>query len=128
MWIFDFPARIRARIETIFQEKASAEIRGEFFRPNSRVNFAMDFLVDFFGPFSLEEKQEEKIHQKIHGNFQIRIWEFRGQNSHCKDPALTFLGRTPKGAYSSRGRSRNLLETAFSEPLLRTPSENPFPL
>ena len=55
------------------------------------------------------------------------------------------VGRTPKGAYSSRGRSRDLLETAFSEPLLRTllttllnckthsrppsqnPSENPFP-
>ena len=54
------------------------------------------------------------------------------------------LGRTPKGAYSSRGRSRHLLETPFSEPLLRTllrtlfyckthsrppsqnPSENPF--
>ena len=31
------------------------------------------------------------------------------------------LGRTPKGAYSPRGRSRHLLET----PLLRTPSENP---
>ena len=59
---------------------------------------------------------------------------------------VTFrLGRTPKGAYSSRGRSRHLLETTFSEPLLRTllrtlfyckthsrppsqnPSENPFP-
>ena len=39
----------------IFQEKASAEVRGEFFRPNSRVNFAVDFLVDFFGPFSLEK-------------------------------------------------------------------------
>ena len=22
------------------------------------------------------------------GNVQIRIWEFRGQNPHCKDPAL----------------------------------------
>ena len=33
---------------------------------------------------------------------------------------LSFLGCTPKGAYSSRGRSRHLLETAFSEPLLRT--------
>ena len=32
-----------------------------------------------------------------------------------------FLGCTPKGAYSTRGRSRHLLET----PLLRTPSENP---
>ena len=55
------------------------------------------------------------------------------------------IGRTPKGAYSSRGRSRHLLATSFSEPLLRTllrtlsyckthsrppsqnPSENPFP-
>ena len=50
-------------------------------------------------------------------------------------------GRTPKGAYFSRGRSRHLLEIAFSEPLLRTlfyckthsrlpsqnPSENPLP-
>ena len=58
---------------------------------------------------------------------------------------VSFLGRTPKGAYSTRGRSRHLLETPFSEPLLRTllktpfyckthrrppsrnPSENPFP-
>ena len=57
-----------------------------------------------------------------------------------------YLGRTPKEAYSTRGRSRHLLETSFSEPLLRTllrtlfyckthrkrppsqnPSENPFP-
>ena len=55
------------------------------------------------------------------------------------------LGHTPKGAYSTRWRSRHLLETSFSEPLLRTllrtlfyckthsrppsqnPSENPFP-
>ena len=29
-------------------------------------------------------------------------------------------GCTPKGAYSTRGRSRQLLEIAFSEPLLRT--------
>ena len=61
----------------------------------------------------------------------------------CHDSCL---GRAPKGAYSSRGRSRHLLETPFSEPLLRTllrtlfyckthrkrppsqnPSENPFP-
>ena len=32
----------------------------------------------------------------------------------------TPLGRTPKGAYSPKGRSRHLLETPFSEPLLRT--------
>ena len=51
------------------------------------------------------------------------------------------LGRTPKGLYSPRGRSSHLLETPFSEPLLRTlfnckthsrapfqnPSKNPSP-
>ena len=62
------------------------------------------------------------------------------RQSHLND-----LGRTPQGAYSSRGRSRHILECAFSEPILRTllrtlfywkthsrppsqnPSENPFP-
>ena len=34
-------------------------------------------------------------------------------------PALR-VGRTPQGAYSTRGRSRYLLGTPFSEPLLRT--------
>ena len=69
----------------------------------------------------------------------MRCWTF----------CWTFVGRAPKGAYSSRGRSGHLLETLFSEPLLRTllrilfyckthsrlpsqnpsqnPSENPFP-
>ena len=51
-------------VETNSQEKASAEIRGEFFRPNSRVNFAVDFLVDFFGPFSLEKIGGKKSTQK----------------------------------------------------------------
>ena len=69
------------------------------------------------------------------GKFSLNFWP-RG---------FTLIGRTPKGAYSSRGHSRHLLETAFSEPLLRTvlrtlsyckthsrppspnPSENPFP-
>ena len=41
-------------VSTTHLEKASAEIRGEFYRPHSRVNFAVDFLVDFLGPFSLE--------------------------------------------------------------------------
>ena len=40
---------------TALREKASAEIRGEFLRTKSWVNFAGDFLVDFFGPFSLEK-------------------------------------------------------------------------
>ena len=42
--------------------------------------------------------------------------------------ALTeVLGRTPKGVYSPRGRPRHLLETPFSELLLRKGvSQNPF--
>ena len=67
--------------------------------------------------------------------------EFYGKFQRC----WKIIGRTPKGAYSSRGHSRHFLATAFSEPLLRTllrtlfycktpsrppsenPSENPFP-
>ena len=41
------------------------------------------------------------------------------QTNVCSATPQT-LGRTPKGADSSRGRSRHLLETAFSEALLRT--------
>ena len=37
------------------QKKASAEIRGEFFRTKSWVNSSGDFLVDVSGPFSLEK-------------------------------------------------------------------------
>ena len=62
-----------------------------------------------------------------------------------KHQRMPYVGRTPKGAYSTSGRTRHLLETPFSEPLLRTllrtlfyckthrrppsqnPSENPFP-
>ena len=36
------------------------------------------------------------------------------------------LGRTPKGSYSLRGGSRLILETPFSEPLLRTLLRTPF--
>ena len=86
-----------SHLKSLYQEKASAEIREEFIRTNSRVNLAVDFLVDFFGPF-IWKKQEEKIHPKMHGNFQIRIGEFRGQNPHCKDPALT--------THSKRGSRR----------------------
>ena len=45
---------ISTQFAGFYQEKASAEIRGEFVRTNSRVNFAVDFLVDFLGPFSLK--------------------------------------------------------------------------
>ena len=42
------------------------------------------------------------------------------QRSHSCHLLLSHIGNTPKGAYSSRGRSRHLLATPFSEPLLRT--------
>ena len=52
--------------------------------------------------------------------------KFRTISTHFWMPPHIFrtnslVGCTPKGAYSTRGRSRHLLET----PLLRTPSENP---
>ena len=65
--------------------------------------FRRGFFGGFFRPVFPWKKQDEKIHAKIHGNFQIRIWEFRGQNPHCKDPALNLscngtLHRTSVGA------------------------------
>ena len=33
----------------------------------------------------------EKSTQKSTAKIQIGIWEFRGENPHCKDLALTFL-------------------------------------
>ena len=86
------------------QEKASAEIRGEFFRPNSRVNFAVDFLVDFFGPFSLEKNRRKKSTQKSTAIFKSGIWEFRGQNPHCKDPAL--INPTPLTCHKRKRKLR----------------------
>ena len=112
------------------REKASAEIRGEFFRTNSRVNFAADFLVDFFGPFSLEGGGGGKIHPKIHGNFQIRIWEFRGQNPHCKDPALIFCPTT--GVYffyrksTSNEKWEKKADLCFARSFLVLTSRGPF--
>ena len=54
--------------------------------------FCCGFFGGFFRAFFLGKNRKEKIHPKIHGNSQIRIWEFRGQNPHCKDPALTKRG------------------------------------
>ena len=42
---------LKADYWTLYQDKASAEIRGEFFRTNSQVNFAGDFLWIFWGLF-----------------------------------------------------------------------------
>ena len=75
-------------LSEVSQEKASAEIRGEFIRTKSWVNFAGDFFGGFFRAFFLGKKREEKFYLKIHGKIQIRIWEFRDQNPHCKNQAL----------------------------------------
>ena len=48
--------------------------------------------------------------QFVHNFFFSRFW--------CT--CLSDSGRTPKGSFSPRGRTRHLLETPFSEPLLRT--------
>ena len=81
----------------------------------------------------------------IGGHFKKHFGRGQLQFKNCEETVVSFIGRPPKGAYSSRGRSRHLLEIAFSEPLLRTllrtlfyyktqsrppsqnPSENPFP-
>ena len=80
------PASSLPTLPLISQEKASAEIRGEFFRIKSWMNFTGDFW-GIFRAF-ISNKQEEKIHPQIHGKIQIRIWELRGQNPHCKDLPL----------------------------------------
>ena len=102
------------------QEKASAEIRGEFFRTKSQVNFTGDFSVDFFGLFSLE-KIGGKIHQKIHGKIQIGIWELRGQNPHCRNLALALsdfygeqLHRKEKNRHGNSKTLRRVLRSACS--------------
>ena len=52
--------------------------------------------------FDEKEKQGAEIHPKIHSKIQIRIWELRGQNPHCKDLA------------STRDRRRGHYERVFS--------------
>ena len=58
------------------------------------MNFAGGAWWMFSGLFPWK-KQEAQIHGKI----QIRIWEFHGQNPHCKDLAVmlhdSFQSRPP---------------------------------
>ena len=97
--------------------------------------------LNFHGDFSGEQNCPKKL---SYPKWKVKrsIWK---TPQNVPRSSWKFIGRTPKGAYSSRGRSRHLLETAFSEPLLRTllrtlfyckthsrppsqnPSENPFP-
>ena len=50
--------------------------------------FCGGFFGGFFRAFFLGKNRRNKTTPKIHGKIQIGIWEFRGQNPHCKDPAL----------------------------------------
>ena len=74
-------------IKTKLLEKSEGNFSEQ--SPGPWVNFVSFFFFfgGSFGPFSLEE-QADKIYPKIHGKIQIRIWEFRDQNPHCKDLAL----------------------------------------
>ena len=96
-------------------------------------NLSWIFSSNVFGDVTLQNGGDVLV------NVQ---WRPFSRKQSMKNPQL---GRTPKGSYSPRGRSRHLLETPFSEPLLRTllrtlfycknhirhpsqnPSENPFP-
>ena len=52
--------------------------------------FCRGFLCGFFGAFFIGKKGGKKSTPKIHGKNQIRIWEFRGQNPHCKNRPLKY--------------------------------------
>ena len=49
--------------------------------------FPGEFCGGFFGGFwGVSLTKRGKIHPKIHSRLQIRIWELRSQNPHCKLP------------------------------------------
>ena len=79
---------------TTCQEEAPAENRGEGLLMDFRVNFAV--LGGFFGPFFLVNK-EQKIHPKVHSKIEISVGDSRGQDTHCKDQALTTSARSCNG-------------------------------
>ena len=114
------------------------------------------FFVFFFARFSLKSHspcRKKKIFEKQKRKKRENLDQVLTRKKAIFGPSFDFtantytpnIGRTPKEAYSSRGCSRHLLETAFSEPLLRTllrtlfyckthsrppsqnPSANPFP-
>ena len=61
---------------SLSQEKASAEIRGEFFRTNSDLNFAGDFSVDFFLLFFLGKNRRKKSTEKSTAKFKSEFGSF----------------------------------------------------
>ena len=63
-------------LATYYQEKAPAEIRGEFVRTKSWVNFAGDFWWTFSGPFSLENNRRKESTQKSTAKFKSEFGSF----------------------------------------------------
>ena len=59
-----------------YREKASAEIRREFFWTDSLVNLAGIFLVDFFGFFSLKEKGGKNPPKNPQAKFKSEFGSF----------------------------------------------------
>ena len=89
------------------QEKASAEIRGEFFRTNSGW-ICRGFFAGMFWPFSSEKtarknppngkKQQEKIHPKIHGKFKSECGSFATKPT-LQESALEIFPFLSKGLF-----------------------------
>ena len=116
--------------------------------PATRENLLnLAFLSAFLGNYRQRaQKPRSLVNPLLLKKIQkTGLAKFLGVGVGVRNRHFVWVGRTPKGAYSTRGRSRHLLETSFSEPLLRTllrtvfyckthrrppsqnPSENPFP-
>ena len=88
------------------------------------VSWVQSFLQEIRlhrGPDFRAEKKTQNLGDRYDWTtISIVRWNLRPVIFGVENRVLSHLGRTPKGAYSPRGRSRHLLETPFSEPLLRT--------
>ena len=63
----------------------------------------------------------------IHSNSELNLLLERNKSTQINFRLRRLsVGRTAKGSYSPRGRSRHLLETPFSEPPSENPSQNSF--
>ena len=99
---------------------ARVKSSGKGFCRNPRGIFPTKTLGEFCGGFSGGffwglfpwEKQDEKIHQKIPRKIQIRIWEFRRENPHCKDLALRNpeIQEVGRRTYSADGLSQHMMQ------------------
>ena len=86
-------------LAVICQEKASAEIRGEFSRTKSWVNFAGDFRWIFSGLFPLEKNRKKISTAKFKSEFgsfaakihTARIWPWWFAHPTAKNAQIGFL-------------------------------------